>query len=82
MQCPSCHYSRLQATRLDQGLPALGCADCGGALLPLLSYRDWVERLTPDGHSAESSSLTCQVEHDSRRALSCPKCNGLMTRAC
>ena len=82
MQCPSCHNTRLQATRLDQGLPALGCTDCGGALLPLLSYRDWVDRLSPDGNSAASSSLTCQVEHDSRRALSCPKCNGLMTRAC
>lgn len=80
MQCPSCAHSRLQATRLDHGLPALGCVDCGGALVPLLAYRDWVDRTVPVNSEPDLTAITRQTDQDSRRALRCPKCSGLMTK--
>ena len=47
MQCPKCRNIRLQASKVEEGLPAMGCPACAGSLLSLLYYRDWVERNEP-----------------------------------
>lgn len=40
--CPTCTTHPLVPVQLaGAGLPALGCHGCGGALLSLVSYRDW-----------------------------------------
>lgn len=56
MKCPSCNNSDLKPTRIDEGLSAMGCSQCGGAYISLLYYRDWVER-----HPAEETE-TVELE--------------------
>jgi len=77
MYCPSCKTRLLKPTKIEQGLPAMGCAHCGGAFVSLLHYRDWREQGhfdSPDACDAES------VVDDSTQALACPICSRLMTK--
>ena len=37
----------LKPTKIEDGLPVMGCPDCEGASLSLLYYRDWAERNAP-----------------------------------
>ncbi len=81
MKCPSCKTTHLKATRLDHGLPALSCQACEGVLIPLLSYRDWAERAAQFTFQAQTDlDVSVVAEHESRMALNCPKCSGLMTK--
>jgi Zn-finger nucleic acid-binding protein len=71
----------LKATRLDEGLPAHGCAECGGAIIPLLYYRDWAERTANDKETVEAElDASLATENESHSALACPKCSRLMSK--
>jgi Zn-finger nucleic acid-binding protein len=81
-RCPSCAEQPLHPIRLgDADLPALGCAGCGGALLSLISYRDWRDRTGADA-STEAANAGAPIGEvsDTQSALRCPKCRGLMTK--
>jgi Zn-finger nucleic acid-binding protein len=81
MKCPSCITSDLKATRLDDGLPAHGCNDCGGAIIPLLYYRDWAERTANDKAPPDTElDASLAIESESHSALACPKCSRLMSK--
>jgi hypothetical protein len=43
MLCPKCRHIELQPTKIDDGLPAMGCPSCEGSLISLLYYREWAE---------------------------------------
>ena len=75
--CPSCKDRQLNPTRLEQDLPALGCEQCGGTLLSLVSYRHWRERQST--HTTEAGETPTEVK-DNTLALQCPKCEHFMTK--
>jgi Zn-finger nucleic acid-binding protein len=81
-RCPSCTDTPLEPIRLGESdLPALGCNGCGGALLSLISYRDWRDRTGADVGSDPSATTAATEEvSDTQSALRCPKCRGLMTK--
>ena len=79
MHCPKCRTEYLKPTRLDEGLPVMGCRHCEGMLISLLYYRDWSERVVVEAEeSAEYEALALNT--DSKSALCCPKCSRLMTK--
>lgn len=87
MQCPKCHSVALRATKLDQGLSAMGCNQCEGALVALLYYRDWAERTPIDEHRSDSPAdsdtpikALIGTTEESNSAMSCPKCTRLMLK--
>lgn len=82
MNCPRCKTSMLNATRLEGGLPANSCADCGGAIISLLYYRDWAERTANDKNWLADQNLDARLaeENESHSALLCPKCSKIMTK--
>lgn len=79
MHCPKCKHEYLKPTKIEEGLPAMGCPKCEGALLSLLYYRDWSERvnLDPEEHAAQREIST---DSDTKTAINCPKCSRLMTK--
>ncbi|MGR9053140.1 MAG: TFIIB-type zinc ribbon-containing protein [Gammaproteobacteria bacterium] len=80
-QCPHCKDQTLKPTALAEGLPAETCARCGGALVSLLSYRVWIERNPVAAQLAREQQSDSRVEaDDTRTALNCPKCSGIMTK--
>ena len=79
MHCPKCRTADLKPTKLEDGLPAMGCNDCGGSLLSLLYYRDWAERHHPTASEDEVKGDVSQ-DADAKTALACPKCSKLMTK--
>jgi Zn-finger nucleic acid-binding protein len=87
-QCPICAASPLGPVRLGGAdLPALGCGACGGALLSLITYRDWRDRSGSDaptpianGGPDDGASDGVDEVRDTQGALRCPKCSGLMTK--
>ena len=79
MQCPKCRNIDLKPTKMEEGLPVMGCPECEGSLLSLLYYRDWAERNEPIEQS-DKVDADVTVESDAKTALSCPKCSKLMTK--
>jgi Zn-finger nucleic acid-binding protein len=80
-RCPSCVDKPLEPILLgNSDLPALGCDDCGGALLSLLGYRDWRDRTGADAASDARTDGAEEQVSDTRSALRCPKCAGFMTK--
>ena len=79
MQCPKCRNIDLKPTKMEEGLPVMGCPECEGSLLSLLYYRDWAERNEPVEQS-DKVNADVTVESDAKTALSCPKCSKLMTK--
>lgn len=80
MHCPKCKSAELKPTKIEEGLPALGCSQCHGALLGLLYYRDWAERMG-DSHPVPSVELIASFEsEDTTGAVSCPKCLRIMQK--
>jgi Zn-finger nucleic acid-binding protein len=79
MKCPKCRNTDLKPTKIEDGLPVMGCPDCEGASLSLLYYRDWAERNEPVEQN-DSFDADVTVENDAKTALSCPKCSKLMTK--
>ncbi len=79
MQCPKCRNIELKPTKIEEGLPVMGCPECEGSLLSLLYYRDWAERNVSIEQS-EHVSDDVTVDSDSKTALACPKCSKLMTK--
>ncbi|HSX88398.1 MAG TPA: zf-TFIIB domain-containing protein [Pseudomonas sp.] len=78
MQCPACRTVELKPTKLDDGLLAHGCAQCSGALVALLYYRDWAERSAEDDQPA-TEVASCEPS-ETHTALTCPKCSKLMSK--
>ena len=81
LTCPVCRSNELTPARLRDDLPAQGCTGCGGILLSLVTYVDWRDR-HPEVHLAPGSTPNIPAAEvpDSRHALLCPKCRGLMTK--
>ncbi len=80
MRCPKCKNVDLRAARIETDLPAAGCANCKGALVSLLYYRDWAERHANDAvELAENHTVTEEII-DTSTAINCPKCARLMTK--
>ncbi|PCM43737.1 zf-TFIIB domain-containing protein [Marinobacter sp. ANT_B65] len=79
MKCPKCRNVDLKPTKLEDGLPVMGCPECSGSLLSLLYYRDWAERNVPVEKVDETEGEVL-VDNDTATALSCPKCSKLMTK--
>lgn len=79
MHCPKCKTEYLKPTKLEAGLPVMGCPNCNGALLSLLYYRDWAERVSFDAAS-EVTASDVSSDNDTKTAISCPKCSRLMTK--
>lgn len=78
MQCPKCKDTHLKPSKIDEGLSAMGCNQCEGALLSLLYYRDWAER-SGSVHEAPSVELLKGFDsEDTVSALHCPKCSKIM----
>ncbi len=80
MKCPTCNDQPLLPTKLEEQLPANGCRQCEGALLPLLTYRQWAET-----YSVSADIPLCEISEDTAaaengKALVCPKCSGFMTK--
>ena len=80
MQCPKCQNQSLKATKLEQGLSAMGCGECDGAFVTLLYYRDWAERNPIVENQDADQTIQLQEIDDSQAALSCPKCSRLMLK--
>ncbi len=80
MDCPKCKTVHLRATKLEQGLSAMGCSNCGGAVISLLYYRDWLERsaVIVDEDAFKPSEML-EVD-ESHSALTCPKCKKIMSK--
>lgn len=79
MKCPHCKTMDLRATKLEAGLPAMGCPHCKGDLISLLHYRDWAER-APALKEPQSEILVSEEVPDSYSGLSCPKCGRIMIK--
>ncbi len=87
MKCPKCKDVNLKATKLDEGLPVMGCVQCEGAVLPLLYYRDWAERSVMKPEATDASAVNHSMGEsirseavDSKVALNCPKCSKIMSK--
>jgi len=80
MQCPKCKHTELRAARIEIDLPAAGCANCKGALVSLLYYRDWTERHASDPVSLAHDHSVAEDAPDTSTAINCPKCGRLMTK--
>ncbi len=80
MKCPKCKTSELKATKLEDGLPVNGCAECGGAIISLLYYRDWAERTANEEVGDVEPPECIAEESESKTVLGCPKCARLMTK--
>lgn len=78
MQCPKCRTVDLAPTKIDHGLPAMGCSKCGGSFLSLLYYRVWIENFIP--LNTDESNNVIAEDSDTKTALTCPKCAKLMTK--
>jgi Zn-finger nucleic acid-binding protein len=80
MDCPKCKTVHLRATKLEQGLSAMGCPNCEGAVISLLYYRDWLERSAPIVDPDACGTSTMEEVDESHSALTCPKCKKLMSK--
>lgn len=78
MNCPKCKTQYLRATKLEEGLPVMGCVKCEGAFLSLLYYRDWIERV--DFQQSMDAPAEVSLQSDTQAALHCPKCSRIMTK--
>ena len=79
MHCPKCKTEYLKPTKLEEGLPVMGCPKCEGSFISLLYYRDWAERVQfEDLNKIEDKELV--PDSDTKTALCCPKCSRLMTK--
>lgn len=79
MRCPKCKQTNLLPTKLEDGLPVMGCQDCGGVLVALLYYRDWAERNSPLSEY-DPQALTKAEDSDAKTALNCAKCGRIMVK--
>lgn len=77
MNCPSCDKGTLKPVWLEPQLPAYGCNQCEGVLVPLIAYRAWIETNPAVETSVESGEL---VSEETSHAMACTRCEGLMTK--
>lgn len=76
MDCPQCKGYHLEPYEIEAGLVACRCPKCEGSLLPLMSYRYWIDH-NPDISFENTEKL---IVEDSGQAKLCPKCSKLMTK--
>lgn len=78
MQCPKCDNHALSPTKLEHGLPAMSCKKCGGILLSILSYRDWLEG-QPVFTKQQETAAPIKISN-TKHVIKCTKCRKLMTK--
>ena len=76
MNCPKCKGYHLKPQKLDNGLVALSCDNCNGALLSIVQFIQW--RATQKSSDVQSSGI-CEIDETSQ-LLHCLKCAGFMTK--
>ncbi len=77
MQCPSCDSYMLNPTKIQSGLPARQCKKCGGILIDLLTYREWLESNPQEVINVDKELI--EVD-DNSKALLCVKCSKMMLK--
>lgn len=77
--CPNCKTTTLVPSKIEQGLPAKSCNQCSGALVNLLSYRNWLDEGGDLTSSTTFKPLDVHLE-ETKKALQCPKCQHLMRK--
>ena len=78
MNCYSCEGQILKPTKLDHGLPARQCPNCGGVHIELLTYRHWREdnqKLIGDDSNVEITTIK-----DNPKALICQRCSKILLK--
>ncbi|MCP4350376.1 MAG: hypothetical protein GY795_33325 [Desulfobacterales bacterium] len=82
MKCPTCNKNSLKPIKIEAGLPGAGCIYCGGVLISLLTYRNWLEHIKNQGGlQIDSNKANAEVTtEDSKNALLCPKCTRIMLK--
>jgi Zn-finger nucleic acid-binding protein len=80
VKCPLCKTPELKPTMIEPDLPAMGCSECEGTLLSLLSYRHWAEHQTPVHHGTAPHADAAMETADTTAAITCPKCSRIMTK--
>lgn len=78
MQCTCCKSSHLEPKELEPGLIAAVCPDCEGALISLMNYRFWSDRMAASVDVLESSDV--DVSDESSGVRTCPKCSRMMSK--
>lgn len=78
MRCPSCDNAVLKPGKLEDNLACAMCPACHGALLSLVTYRQWLETFP---FEVENAPVTAQVNaNDSTHVLSCQRCQREMVK--
>lgn len=79
MRCSSCGKGALRHGKFEEGLPCYLCSACGGGLMSLSPYVDWMiaRRKEPAEPTAEPFD---EDVADTRRAIACPKCSRIMVK--
>ncbi len=78
-KCPKCKTTELRHALLQGNLPGHSCHNCGGALLNLVTYRDWREFRAVKSNATPSIAAAA-VAKDSTGLAHCSKCKGVMTK--
>ncbi len=79
MRCPSCKIETRGAERLEQGLSADQCHECGGNWLSSFQYWRWREQQSEPPSPAPPGGEVARAE-DSQEALLCPECGQLLRK--
>ena len=79
MRCSSCGEGDLVAGRFEHGLPCYLCSNCGGALLSLSPYVDWMTRQAREEATAQDGPFEYDGS-DTKHAMCCPKCSRIMIK--
>lgn len=77
MQCPNCKTHSLLNADLEYNLPCLRCTGCGGVLVSVPAYSDWLDGGAPlaaEAHTPRLSNPSLSDEPDWR----CPMCQDAM----
>ena len=78
MNCYSCESNLLKPIKLDQGLMARQCSNCGGTHIDLLNYRAWREE------NADSLDVSADIDEvsasNTQKALICQRCSKIMLK--
>ncbi|MDO5768704.1 MAG: zf-TFIIB domain-containing protein [Psychrobacter sp.] len=86
LNCYHCVTTPLMPIQLDDTLPALGCSDCRGVYLDLLTYRHWLERQPKAGQNlldetlASDSEINIDEIDNTENALVCQRCRKFMLK--
>lgn len=77
MECPSCNGYNLKPIKLEFGLPARICSKCGGLLINLLSYRNWLDTAPEEIPLPQDAKIEAE---EKVKPYFCKKCARIMLK--